>query len=393
MATWASRLPAIRDDLGLSVGRLGFVLLALSAGSVLMLPFAGAIVRVLSPARTVIVAAAVGMTGFALVGVAPVVWQLAFGLFLTGAGIASWDVAMNVEGAEVERRLRRSIMPRFHAAFSLGTVAGAGVGALAAAFEVPVRIHLPVVAVLVLAGAVLGTRDFLPVTPEPGSAQTTTDGVGLMHATGSAPSRDALRSQLAAWVESTTLLIGVLVFSMALAEGSANDWLALAIVDGYGADHAVGAVCYGVFVTGMTAMRMVGPALLDRYDHVLVMRGSALFVLVGTGLVVVGAVHAHDHGSALDYASAVLGALLWGAGAALGFPMGMTAAAADPAHSAARVGVVSTIGYTAFLAGPPLLGTLGQQIGTAESLVAVTGAVLLSLLSAGAVRQRRPVPA
>jgi hypothetical protein len=178
---------------------------------------------------------------------------------------------------------------------------------------------------------------------------------------------------------------------MALAEGSANDWLALAVVDGYGAVHAVGALVFGVFVTGMTAMRMAGPYLLGRFDHVLVLRSSAGLVLLGTGLVITGAVWADGHGSPAQFVLAPLGALGWGVGAALGFPMGMTAAAADPARSASRVGVVSTIGYTAFLAGPPLLGTLGQHFGIAQSLVAVSGAVLLSLVTAGAVRQPRRV--
>jgi MFS family permease len=395
MATWASRLPAIRDDLDLSTARLGLVLLGLSIGSIAMLPFAGAIVRFLRPARTVIAAATLAMTGFTLVGLASTVLVLAGGLFLTGAGIGCWDVAMNVEAAEVERRLDRSIMPRFHAAFSLGTVGGAAGGALAAGFSVPVRVHLPLVAAVVLVSAVVATRTFLPVTtPVMRDAESRLPGAGATRGAApataaAAPAGSALSGQLAAWLESTTLLIGVLVFSMALAEGSANDWLALAVVDGYGADHAVGAICFGVFVTGMTAMRMVGPALLDRYDHVLVMRASAGFVFLGTAVVVGGAVLSGGGGAPGWFLLAALGGLLWGIGAALGFPMGMTAAAVDEEHSATRVGVVSTIGYTAFLAGPPLLGALGQRVGTAQSLVAVSGAVLLSLLTAGAVRQGR----
>jgi MFS family permease len=375
MASWASRLPAIRDQLHLSTGRLGLVLLAISIGSVTMLPLAGTIVRALGPARTVMVSAIFSMGGIILVGLASSVWALAVGLLLTGAGIGSWDVSMNVEGAEVERRVGRAIMPRFHAAFSLGTVFGALFGALAAALSVPVRLHLPLVAGSVLVIAILGVQNFLPPSEPVWSDRKASGGI--------------LGGQLSTWLESKTLLIGVLVFSMALAEGSANDWLPLALVDGYGAVHALGAIGFGVFVTGMTTMRMMGPAVLGRFDHVRVLRASAGLVLLGTALVVSGAIHADGHGSVADYALAFLGALLWGMGAALGFPMGMTAAATDPLRSAARVGVVSTIGYTAFLAGPPLLGALGQRIGTAQSLVGVSAAVLLALLTAGAVRQPR----
>jgi hypothetical protein len=282
---------------------------------------------------------------------------------------------MNVEGAEVERLSGRAIMPRFHAAFSLGAVFGAGFGALAAAGSVPVRAHLPVVAGVVLVIAVLGARRFLP-------ADVPAEAIQAVGATS---------AQRSAWLEPTTLLIGVLVFSMALAEGSANDWLALAVVDGFGAVHSVGAAVFGLFVAGMTAMRMAGPAVLGRFDHVLVLRSSAGLVLLGTALVILGALRAAGTAAPLDYAAGALGALLWGMGAALGFPMGMTAAAADPLRAAARVSVVSTIGYTAFLAGPPLLGALGQRIGIAQSLVGVSGAVLLSFVTAGAIRQPRQV--
>jgi MFS family permease len=380
MASWASRLPAIRDELHLSTSRLGLVLLAISIGSVVMLPLAGSIVRALGPARTVMVSAVFSMTGVAVIGLASTVWALALGLLVTGGGIGAWDVSMNVEGAEVERRAGRAIMPRFHAAFSLGTVFGALVGALAAFLSVPVRLHLPLVATSVLVIAFLGVRNFLPPSEPVLSEQPEPLGAAGFFG-----------GQLSTWLESKTLLIGVLVFSMALAEGSANDWLPLALVDGYGAVHAVGAIGFGVFVTGMTTMRMIGPAVLGRFDHVLVLRSSAGLVLLGTALVVIGAIIAGGNGSIFTYLLALLGALLWGMGAALGFPMGMTAAAVDPLHAAARVGVVSTIGYTAFLAGPPLLGALGQRIGTAQSLVGVSAAVLLALATAGAVRQPRQV--
>jgi fucose permease len=176
---------------------------------------------------------------------------------------------------------------------------------------------------------------------------------------------------------------------MALAEGAANDWLTLAIVDGYGAGHELGAGVFAVFVTGMTVTRMAGPALLRRLENTRALRISALLVLLGSGLVIAGSVVAGGHAdraSAWLYVFAVVGSLLWGIGAALGFPMGMSAAAADPVNSAARVGVVSTIGYTAFIAGPPLLGTIGQQVGVALSLARVTLAVLLTMVTAGAVR-------
>jgi len=209
-ASWAARLPAIRDDLDLTPASLGLVLLAISGGSVTMLTLAGGIVRRLGPAAAVLTAASVALTGLFVLGVAPEVWLLAIGMWLLGSGVGVWDVAMNVEAAEVERRLGRDIMPRFHAGFSLGTVGGAGVGALAAAGDVPVRVHLPVVAVTVMIGAVLSVRRFLP---DRHAAATPADQAGG-EAGGEAGGRPRRGSLLAAWLEPRTLLIGVMVFSM-----------------------------------------------------------------------------------------------------------------------------------------------------------------------------------
>jgi cyanate permease len=89
-------------------------------------------------------------------------------------------------------------------------------------------------------------------------------------------------------------------------------------------------------------------------------------------------------GSTLPVAMA--GAALWGVGTALGFPVGMSAAGDDPAHAPARVSVVATIGYIAFLAGPPLIGFLGEHTGTLRALTVTGGLVALGLLISGVLR-------
>ena len=151
-ASWASRIPQIRDRLELDSAALGLVLLAIAVGSLLALPLSGPVVTRIGSARTVMAMAillGVGLTTAALgslIGVVPVV----IGLFLLGFANGAWDVAMNVQGTVVERHLDRSIMSRFHAGFSLGTVAGALVGAAMVALHVEVAVHLAAVAVLVV---------------------------------------------------------------------------------------------------------------------------------------------------------------------------------------------------------------------------------------------------
>jgi fucose permease len=366
IANWISRVPAIRDELELIPAQVGLLLLAMSTGAVIALPSAGAVVLRMGPARTVAAGGIAACAGMLVVGVgggalgsAAVV---AVGLFAFGSGAGMWDVAMNVEGADVERCLERTVMPRFHAAFSIGTVAGAGAGALAAAADLPLHVHLTAAAALILAGVLVSVRFFTPVVSAASSAGTT-DG----------------RLPLAAWRERRTLLIGLMVLAVALVEGTANDWLALALVDGYGASHAVGAVGFAVFVAAMTAGRISGTWLLDRYSRVVVLR-------VCTGTAIAGVVVFVFGGS---LALALAGAALWGIGASLGFPVGMSAASDDQRHAAARVSVVASIGYTAFLAGPPLIGLLGDRVGVLRALLVILVALVLSFAVTGAAR---PLP-
>ena len=360
-ASWIARVPAARDQLGLSEAQLGLLLLCMSVGSVLSLPASGPVVHRFAPGRSALTAGVLAVTGLLVLsaGLATASSPLAgLGLFLGGAGIGVWDVSMNVEGADVERRLGRAIMPRFHAGFSLGTVAGALVGAAAAAVGVSLAGQLVVTGLLVLAALAVVTRSFLPVVePEEGGSKRRS-GVGR------------------AWQERRTLLIGLLVLAFAFAEGSANDWAALALVDGYGVSGAVAAVGFGVFVASMTVARVVGTALLDRFGRVPVLRATAVSAVLGVLLFVF----------APSVPLALTGAVLWGIGAALGFPVGMSAAADEPDRAAARVSVVSSIGYTAFLAGPPLIGFLAEAAGILRALLVVLGMMVVSVLAVGAAR-------
>ena len=264
---------------------------------------------------------------------------------------------MNVEGADVEQHLGRSLMPRLHAGFSLGTVAGAGIGAAAAAVDVPLAAQVIGLAVLAPLSMAVATRRFLGVVPVAKPVEeNAARGFGA---------RDA-------WREPRTLLVGLMVLGFAFTEGSANDWMAVAMVDGYGTGAAVGALGFGVFVTAMTVGRLFGGTALDRFGRVPVLRATAALGLAGLLLVLLGG----------SPQVAMAGAVLWGFGAALGFPVGMSAGADDPARAAVRVSVVSSIGYTAFLAGPPLIGLLAEHVGILRALFVVVGALTLGLAAA-----------
>jgi fucose permease len=362
-ASWASRIPQVRTRLELDPSALGLVLLAIAAGSVIALPLSGPLIARAGSRRTVtvmsvllglslLVVAAGSVTGVAV---------LVVGLFVMGLSNGAWDVGMNVQGAVVERHLGRSIMSRFHAGFSLGTVAGALIGAAMVALDVPVPAHLSAVAVVVGIGVPLAVRGYLPDVDGGTHGQADTRGPGA----------------LAAWREPRTLLVGLFVLAFAFAEGSANDWISVALIDDHHTSPEVATLGFAVFLIAMTAARWAGPPLLDRYGRVPVVRLLAVLAVTGLLLFVFG-----------NPAVAFVGALLWGAGASLGFPVGMSAGADDPARAASRVSVIASLGYCAFLGGPPLIGLLGQHVTVLRALLVV--AVLLAIATAIAGSLRPP---
>jgi MFS family permease len=364
---WLARAPAVRDDLHLSVGGFGLLLLCLSGAAIAAIPLAGPLVQRLGPARTVLLGSmsvALGLAGLGAGTLTGWVPLAGIGLVLAGAGNSAWDVAMNVEAADVERRLGRTVMPRFHAGFSLGTVLGAGLSAGAAAVGVSVSAQLLVTAVLTAAVMVATVRRFLPWQPLP---------------SGTRPAMSVRQ----AWREPRTLLIGMILLGFGFTEGAANDWLAISLVDAYDAGETVAALGFGTFVTAMTLGRLFGGHAIERWGRVAVLRATAVSAVTGLLLVVSG----------IGVPVALVGALFWGAGASLGFPIGMSAAADDPVRAAIRLSVAGSIGYGAFLAGPPLIGLLAERVGVLPALLCVLGALVIGLIGSGAARPLRAAPA
>lgn len=363
LASWLARVPHVRDVLELTTGEMGLILLGISVGSVTGLLLASHIIHALG-ARLVV---ALGMTvvaiGLAIAGWAAdssVLWLVVAGFIVGGSCMGITDVAMNISGAANERAIGKPIMPLFHAFFSLGTVAGAGLGGLCELLGVGLGAQATGVGVAITALGVMAIR-FLPADVQSADDEPVT-----------------LGERLAVWKDPRTLLLGLLVLGMSLTEGSANDWLALTMVDGHGFSNEGGAFMLALFLTAMTLGRVLGVSLLERFGRVPVLRGTAILAAAGLLLVIV----------AEPTPLVIIGVVMWGVGASLGFPVGMSAAADEPRLAAARVGTVSAIGYLAFLAGPPLLGLLGEVVGLRLALLAVLAFVLLSLLTSQTARER-----
>lgn len=362
-ASLAARFPTARDMLDISVDQLGLALLGISIGSITGLATASHVIARLGTRVVMLMGICVFASGLTVAGwgvEARSMTMLIVGLLITGLSTGITDVAMNLSGAANERAIGRAIMPVFHAFFSFGTVAGAGYGALGEATDLGIgpQTTLALAAIVVLAVVVRGHLIEQPIQPE--------DHVGF-------------RERLSVWTDARTWLIGGLVLGMALTEGSANDWLTLLMVDGHDFDEVGAALAFALFLTAMTAGRLAGVPLIERFGRVVMLRATASLAAVGLVLVIV----------VDDQVVALVGTAMWGLGASLGFPIGMSAAADDARMATARVGAVATIGYVAFLAGPPLLGFLGEQLGLRDAMWVVLAFVLLSLLTSAVAREPR----
>ena len=376
-AAWASRIADAKVELDLTAGQLGGTLVAVSLGSLVSLPSAGRIVHRIGVIRTIMLGIGSATVGSLVLGVGVDVRHsrlvVAVGLFLLGTGVGVWDVAMNLEGASVERLLARSVMPHFHAFFSAGTVVSALVGAVMSWAHVSILVHLLGTAVVVIAGAWWSLRSFLPRAAE--------DDPRAEDEEGSVEGPSAPEPVGSAWLEPRTLLIGLVTLVAAFTEGTANDWMAVAFHEGHALPRWAGVLAFASFLSFMTIGRVLGTGLLDRYGRVPVLRVSFGLAVVGSLLVIYGPVWLAYPGTAV-----------WGLGVALGFPVGMSASADDAERAPARMSVVATIGYLAFIAGPPVLGYLGDQVGVLHALLAVGTMALLVQAILPAVREPERPP-
>ncbi|RKP48958.1 MFS transporter [Cohnella endophytica] len=365
IASWVSRTPAIRDALGATTSQMGWIILGMSIGAIVGLTSASHLIAHKGGRFVMMTGLSINAVGLLAVGICGTLltnsMMLFVGLAVFGFGHGICDVAMNVEGTAVEKVAQKSLLTGFHAAFSVGTLLGslAGTGAVRIGISVP--IHLAI-AVAVLLFTTLYVYRLVPA----GTAKEAGDSkVKSMN----------VKERMAIWKERRTILVGIIVLGMAFAEGSANDWLPLLMVDGYKVTPAMGSFSFGVFVAAMTLCRAVGGKLLDRFGRVVILRASAISAIIGLLLVIFG----HNH------VVAIVGIVFWGVGAACGFPVGLSAAGDDPRGVAARVGAVSTVGYIAFLVGPPVLGLIGQSVGLLRALIVVLIAVVVAgLLSQAA---------
>jgi MFS family permease len=355
--SWAARIPAIRDRLGLSDGELGIALACIPIGSIIAMPLAGALAARAGSRRATRAAFAVMCAITAIVALAPSLVALSALLLVFGVGMGSLDVAMNVHGVTVERAYGRPIFSGFHAAFSFGGLVGAALGALAARADVDVRVHLALVGAVCAAVGLTWSRRFLP-----GSA----DAIGEHDPIFVRPPRKV-------WS------LGALAFACLLIEGASADWSGVYIKDELGASAAYAALGFTALSVTMTLGRVFGDRLVERLGSVRLVRTGGIVAGVGFG-------------AALAVATppaALVGFACLGAGMSSVIPIVFRAAGHVPGiASSVSLSAVSSIGYLGFVAGPPAIGGIAELVGLPNAL-----AVIVLLAAVVAVLARTTAPA
>ena len=350
--TWAPRLPAIKESLGLSDGELGTALVGLAIGLVAGTRLAGAPIdrfgsRPVMRAGFPLLAATLLLPGLAGNGLA-----LFASLLVLGVASGALDVAMNAQGIEVERVLRRPILSGLHGLWSVGLGIGAGVAAGAAAIDAEPLEHFAVVAAVLAVLSVVFLRGLLPA-----------------HDHVREESHDAEPPDVR-WTWAL-LLLGVIAFCSFVGEGSASDWSAVYMTQELGTSDALGAVAFAAFAVTMATARFAADPLRTRLGNVPLVRGGSLIAAAGLGAGLL--IHEPWAG--------IAGFALLGLGLAAVVPIAFSAAGdLDPRATGRLVGRVATIGYVGSVAGPIMIGWLAE----ATSLRTALGLVVLLALAIAA---------
>lgn len=376
-SAWLSRLPDVRDDLGLTPATIGTMLLIASLGSLLTLPTSGPIVTKIGARASGRIGVLIWALGIVCAGMGTQGASIPLataGLVLLAAGNGLWGATMNIEAGLVQAAVRRTVVPVIQAMYAVGMLGGALLGALAAQMGLPLGAHLFGLAALELLACGTAVGFYLTKDEVAALAPAQNKGDG-----GEASSNKAKGLTRVAWREKQTVLIALMVMSAGLMEGAANDWLNLSMVDGYGYSTAAASAAFAFFLLMMTIVRFASPRLEARLGSPKLLRITFTGAVVGLLLVAFAPHHLF----------AVVGIALWGIGSALGFPLGISALSVDPVMTPARVSVLSTVNYGAALIGPPLLGLIADHIGYHRALAFVALPVLLAIVLAGQVPDRR----
>ena len=346
-AAWATRIPAIKDDLGLSDGELGLAILGLEAGAIVGLPAGGALVARIGSRRALQLGFSTYPSALFAVGLAPGLTALAGSLAAMAAATSVVDVAMNAQGVELERRYDRPILSGLHAGHPFGLVAGGLAGSAAAAAGLSVAAHFAAAAGVGLVTALAATA---PLVRE--------------------PDRDGQPTFVRP--NGRLLLLGAIAFCAFLLDGAAYNWSAVHLRSEHDTSAALAATAFTLFSLTLAMGRLFGDRLVARVGRARVVQGCGAVAAAGSALAI----------GAPTTAVALAGWALFGLGLAALAPtvLGAAPSEADVPPGVA-IAAVTTIGYLGSFTGPPAIGALAElsSLDAALGLLVAVSALMLLL--------------
>ncbi|PWT79130.1 MAG: hypothetical protein C5B58_14210 [Acidobacteria bacterium] len=380
LASLLSRIPDIRDQIGASATELAFALVCLGIGSLIGMPFTDRLIDRYSSRWVNRTAASVRIAGYLILPLIGSVPVLALLLLITGIGMGAGAVAMNVQGHLVETRRSQVWMPFWHALFSCGAAVGALAGALAASLHFPLIGQMVIVSLIVQIVIWKATTSFV-----------LDSGLHLGRTIG--PVKEPIFDESQAFAEArvsmshyqqpaitlTEMALAVIALVTSVGEGTANNWLAVMLVDNRGVPTSIGALTFAGFNATMALGRFTGGVLIQRFGRTLVLRFAG--ALACTGLALLCLVY--------SVPGALVSSLALGLGLSIGFPATMSALGEAPGRGPRAIALVSAIAAGGSLVAAPCFGFLTGVMALDHALLIVAGLLVLIAIFAPFAREQR----
>lgn len=356
IACWVPLVPIVKHRLGVDDGTLGLLLLCLGIGSVIAMLVTGTLAARYG-SKLVILAGGLGLAVIlpflSAVG-APL--ALALLLLLFGASLGSLDVAMNIHAVEVEQAAGKTLMSGFHALFSIGGFAGAGLMTALLSLGLTAQIATSFCALLMLVAMLVAWPRLLLARVD--------------HATA-----------LFFMPSGIVLLLGLLSAVTFLVEGAMLDWSALLVIGrGFVAKNH-GGIGYILFASMMVLGRLIGDRVTARLGDAKTMLGGGILAIMGFVLLLTMPIPI----------IAMAGFLLIGLGVSNIVPVLFHRAGAQTSMPAPHaIGAISMTGYAGILIGPAVIGFVAKGFGLPTAFWLLAALLCLVPATARAITRVRP---
>ncbi len=324
---WVTHIPLAKLRLETGLGMFGVALLSFAAGAVIAMPIAGAIINKKGSAFVTLIGGLCFSAFLFGPALAPTLPLFMLGGMFLGASVGSMDVAMNAHGLAVEKALKQPVMSGFHGGFSVGAAIGT-IGGAWLLGQVGEYYQLAIVSTVCAIGVLFCSRYFLPAEVDKG-----------------------LSGSHFAWPTKATIGLGALCFLALMIEGSVADWGAIMLQDRFTIEAATAAMAFGFYQTGMAVSRFTGDMLRQKFGAVPMVMWSALLTAAGTAAALV------VPSVPMALVAFAIGGIGIGNVAPVLFAGG---GRLEPDAPGRGIAAVTSMGYSGFLAGPPLIGIAAQ---------------------------------